>query len=676
MSNRRVEVAALITSLVILCHSAIVAAQERPNLISKVDARGSDPLPGSVSPKLLIPGARDRPSIKHLRQADDAYLEGAKQFAHRRFDAAQKNFGQALTLNPDSQRYLLAFLFAREAQRPRPAQSTAKFHLLGAITRSNSPLEEGRSLDPANSVVSQQLEPHHASTPGATLSMPDSGPTLAGPIEFEPSPDRKSFHLGGDLEDIVRSVYGAFGIAASFDSTVHPGARVRFDLDDVDFYQATSILSKMAGTFAIPLQPTGALIARDTIERRDALMPLVEMTLYLPDQRQDEMLELANLARDVFDLKQVSVNNSMSCVILRGDEEVLDVVADTFKDLVDNRSDVLLDVTLYEIDKSKTQNIGFSAPTSATAIYVAGAAQSLIGSNQTLLNQAIASGSLTLSGTAYQKELEEVEYLVGAGVSGSSTFTSLLGTLGNYDGVPLAGISIGPTTFNLDLSSSNVKTLDALQIRASNGEAVSFRVGSRYPILTSVSSTSSTSSLTAELEAAGVSASVAEKYGGSGSTTNVPQIQFEDLGITLKITPQIMDELQVRLAVDLKIEAIDGTGVDDIPILDHRTLASTVAVRRGETTMLSALVSTNETKALDGIPELDNLPGFESTNRDTTGTKNELLITVTPQVVRDGAMRVTERRLAMPRLGETTISSYASKSNSDGTSTEPLTKIP
>ena len=369
----------------------------------------------------------------------------------------------------------------------------------------------------------------------------------------------------------------------------------------------------------------------------------------MPDAAQ--LIELAALTRSMFDLSQVAVSTNSSSVVLRGEEGIVDLINDLYSDLIDSQSDVLLDVTLYEIDRTNKRDIGFEPPASASAIDVSSAAQSLISSNQTLLNESIASGALKLTGSTYAKELEEVEYLVAAGVSGSSTFTSLLGTLGSYQGVPLAGISIGSATFNLLLSSTEIRTLDALQIRASNNETAIFRVGSRYPILTSVSTASSSNAVATELEAAGVSSATIAKYGGSTSTTTVPQIQFEDLGITLKITPSIVDDSKVRLAMDLKIEAIGGTGVDDIPILNSHALASTVTVLGGETSMLTTLVSTNETKLLDGVPDLNDLPGFQSTDRSTNGTKDELLITVTPHIVHTGAMRVTGRRLAAPRLG-------------------------
>ena len=103
--------------------------------------------------------------------------------------------------------------------------------------------------------------------------------------------------------------------------------------------------------------------------------------------------------------------------------------------------------------------------------------------------------------------------------------------------------------------------------------------------------------------------------------------------------------------MDFTIEAIDGTGVDGIPILDNRALASTITVPGGETTMLSTLVPELDTKLLDGVPELNDLPGFQSTDKSTDGTKNELLITITPHILRSGSMHVIDRILAMPRSG-------------------------
>jgi len=657
MLSRSVRATALGTSLALLCPSLATAAQNASDHAAAVDDRMVTSSPPPIAGKPDNMTAPRRPSSRQIREADDIYLEGAKQFAHQRFDDAQRSFERAVQLDANNHNYVLALLFTRETRLTRLMQEAAKARLLGETLRANALLAESRTLDPTNPVVTQHIEQSLTPMTSGNPKAPDIASTLSSPIELEPDAGERSFHLSGDLQDIIRSVYKAFGIAVTFDPSLRASQPVRLDVDDVDFYRATQILAKMGGIFDVPLQPTAALIAKDTKENRDALMPLVEATIYLPGQSQEQISELANLARNIFDLKQVSASINSSSVVLRGEEDAVELLNDTFANLINNQSDVLLDLTLYEIDRTNTQNIGFAPPASATILDVSNTAQSLINANQTLLNESIASGTLTLTGSTYAKELEEVEYLVATGVSGSSVFTSLLGTLGSYQGVPLAGISVGSSSFNLLLSTTDVRTLDTLQIRTSNAEPATFRVGSRYPILTSLSTSSSSSAVATELAAAGVSSAIIAQYGGSTSTTTVPQIQFEDLGITLKITPQIMDDSRVKLALDFKIEALGGTGVDDIPILNNHALASTVTVLGGETTMLATLLSTNETKLLDGVPDLNDLPGFQSTDRSTNGTKNEILVTITPHIVRSGAMRVTGHRLAMPRSGADATSS-------------------
>ncbi len=658
MSNRIVG-AAVLGMAFLLC---IPAAGAQDNSIPSTKIEDGASLP---SPTASKPAVARHASPKEIRDADNAYLEGARQFTCKRFDAAQRDFARAVKLDPENRNYALALLFTRETRVTRLAQEAETARQFGETGRASALLAEGHALDPTNAIIAQHLDQSPAPTTQSRSKVRDLTSTLAGPIEFDPSACERSFHLHGDLQDIIRDVYNVFGIAVTFDPSIHPGTPVRFDIDDVDFYQATHILAKMGGIFDVALQPTTALVAKDTKERRDALMPLVEETIYLPGRSQEQLLEFATLARTMFDMNQVAVSTNSGSVVLRGEEGIVKLLHDTYADLIDSQSDVLLELTIYEIDKTNIQNIGLAPPTTVTAIDVANAAQSLISSNQTLLNESIASGALTLTGTTYAKELEEVEYLVAAGVSGSSTFTSLLGTLGSYQSVPLAGISVGSATFNFLMTSTDVRTLDALQIRATNAETATFRVGSRYPILTSVTTASSSNAVATELAAAGVSSAVIAKYGGSTSTTSVPQIQFEDLGITLKITPSIVEDSKVRLALDFKIESLGGTGIDDNPILNSHALASSVTVLGGETTMLATLVSTNETKLLDGVPDLNDLPGFQSTDRSTDGSKNELLITITPHIVHTSAMRVTNRRLAMPRTGTDGTSSSEAPGHSN-----------
>jgi general secretion pathway protein D len=591
-------------------------------------------------PKVGVKG--DLPSShKQKRAADGAYLEGARHLARKDFEGAQHSFERAVRLDPDNRIYILALLYSREANVDWLVQEASKARLGGDSAGAKTLLAAARLLDPTNPIVAQYLLEADTSKYDATAPNEHLKKQFSAPIECAPLARLQSFHTSGELHEIVRDIYSAYGIEAVFDPSVM-NRPLRMDVDDVDFATAARVLNKAGHLFFVPLDPKTALIAADTKEHRETLMPLVEETIYFPGHTQQQMLELAGLARTVFDMTQVALSTEAGAIVVRGPQSVVERIHELFEQLAEAELDVLLDIEIYEVDRTTTRKIGLAPPTSANAIDIASKAQTLISDNQALLNESISSGALTLSGSAYQQELEEVAFLVAAGASGSSAFTSILGIVGSFDGVPLLGISVGPTTLNLLLNSTDVRMLNDIQIRSSNRQEATFQVGSRYPILTSVTTSPSSSTLASELAAAGVSSSAISQIVGSTSNTgtSTPQIGFEDIGLTLKVTPRVMRDNDVQLDMDFKLESLGSNGVDDIPILNNRILKSTVTVGAGQTTMLAALMSTNEIKALEGTPGLNDLPGFQSTDRDSDGTNNEVLITVTPHIVKGRTIHV------------------------------------
>lgn len=644
-------------------------AQNPANAPASIPAGASSPQ--SSAPPAKPDAAAIRPAIsaRQAREADDAYLEGAKQLAHKDLAAAQRSFERAVQLNPGDRDYTLALLVTREDHVTELVHQAAQARLSGDIARADALLVQARALDPNNPVVAQHFQSGLITAPSASVQAhnlqleaqaptfdpakfpaQDIASTLAGPIEFDPTPGAKSFHLRGDVQTVVRSVYGAFGIQVTFDPSVTSGAQLKLDLDDVDFAGAARILTDMAHVFAVPVQPKAALVAQDTQEERDQLMPQVEETIYLPGVSSEEMSELANLARTVFDVRQVTASAPGGDMLLRGDEKTLQLVNTTFAEVLDGGSDVLFDIDLYEIDKTHINNIGATLPSSAGIFSIAAEAQQLVTANQTLINQAIAAGALKLTGTPLQNLITEVGFLIASGTVSAAQYTNLLGIFGG--GLTYAGLYLGSSsTFNLLLSSTDVRTLDAVQLRASSGQDAIFKAGSRYPIVTATYSSGVSSTLASSLSGLNINGtsvgSLLSQYLGATSV-NVPQFQYEDLGINLKLTPHVLHGSDVFLKLDMKIEALGGSSIDNIPILNNRALTSSITVPAGQTAMLATLVNTNEISSIDGLPGLSELPGFVGTDKDIEHDSDELLITITPHIVRPAALRIASRRLAMP----------------------------
>jgi type II secretory pathway component GspD/PulD (secretin) len=626
------------------------------------------PEPAASAPK-PPPPAPTPLSPKQLREADDAYLEGAKQIQHKNLAAAMQSFERAVTLDPTNRDYALALIVAREGRVTELVQSAAKARLLGDTAKADALLQEAHALDPDNRIVDEHL-PNSAPPPAKPPFRPgllyssvdplkfpaaDIASTLAGPVELAPSAGKRTIHLHGGTQTVLRSLYSQFGITTVFDPSVPNGPNIDLDMTNVTFADAASILNMSERTFAVAVQPKVALIARDTQEMRDSLMPQVEETIYLPGLTNDEMQELANLARNVFDVKEVTGSATGGYLLLRGEENVLKQVNAVYDDMLDGGSEVLFDVNLYELNKTATRNIGATLPSSFSAFDLVNSAENLINSNQSIINQAISSGLLTLTGNPAIDDLAELAILIAAGVSGASEFTALVGTLGNYDGLPLAGVTLAGTSFNALLNSTDVRTLDAVQIRSSNKTPVNFRAGSRYPVITGSYSSGISSSLASSLSGLNINgtsaSSLLSKYLGGASQVTVPQFQFEDLGITLKITPQILHNTEVTVLLDMKIEALAGASINNIPILNNRALTSTITIPAGRSAMIATLVNNTELKALTGVPGLNDLPGFQGTEQDREKDSDELLITITPHIVRSGRLNIASRRLASGRAG-------------------------
>lgn len=638
----------------LLLLATAAAAQSPANAPASVPA-GAEPAAAAPSP----PRTQTLPSLpaRQLREADDAYLKGAKAVERKDLAAAEESFARAHRLNPRNRDYALALAVTREQHLTDLVQSAAKARLLGDTARADALLAQARSIDPENPVVAQHFGLSITPRPEPVRPLGNAiAASLANAVELAPAAGKQTFHLRGGVQDILRSIYSSFGIRASFDPSVSGYKPIKLDLEDVTFEEATRIASEMTHTFAVPVQPHAALLASDTPDNRDRLLPQIEETVYMPGLAQEQMSEMANLARTVFDLKSVTASSSTDTIVLRGDPRMLRALNATYDGMLSGSSDVMLDVNLYEMDRARTRNLGLQLPTSVGAFSVTAEASQLVNANQSIIDEAIANGLIKLTGNTVTDLITEVGFLVASGTVNVAQYSNLLGIFGN--GLSLAGLYVGSgATLNVLLNSSDVRTLDAVKLRAGDNQASTFRAGTRYPIITSTYTSGISSSLASSVSGLNINGtsvgSLLQQYLGTSSVT-VPQVQFEDLGLTLKATPQIQHDGSVQIKLDMKIESLGAGSLNSIPVLNNRQLTSTVTIPAGETALMASEVSSSETREIQGLPGLGDLPGFQQAASDTSRQKStgELLITITPHIVREEHLQIAGRALLVPHSTE------------------------
>ncbi|AFL88084.1 Flp pilus assembly protein, secretin CpaC [Terriglobus roseus DSM 18391] len=581
-------------------------------------------------------------SAKQRARAEDAYLSGAKHLSKAEFLPAEKDFARAIVVDPSRPEYVQALVLSREhrvtnllqqAAATRPRDAAAADALVG----------QARALDRDNPRVTQH--------DGPTAIKPVRKMEVVGGVVLLHTNTRHSYHERSDIRTLASHIAADYGLKAVLDTEV-PTKSYRIDVDDASYDEVMSVFSVLTNMMSVPLDEHTLLFAMDTVANRQRYERLVEAVYYLPAFTADQLKDFVSIAQNVLTLKQVSVKPGDGSLVVRGPADLVDAADKIFADLMTGGSDVVIDMKLYAIEKSRTQNLGVVLPSSLNAFSLASQAQSIVSANQSLITQLIASGVIPSTTSVY----ELAAYLVFvAGVGGTSSLLSnsfLIFGGGATTGVLSAG---NIPTINLALNQSDARSLEDVQLRGSDRQTIIFKAGTRYPIQTSLFSdiASNASSALGNTTVNGVSlSSLLSQYLGtnsSGSNGIIPQFQYEDLGLVITAVPRILRTGDVSMHLEIKVSALSGAALNGIPILSSRQFSSDLTMADGDTALMVSDTTQNETTAVTGVPGLSELPGFQGgTNRNGTRSTGDLVLMLTPHIVRLGHRSPTGPYIALP----------------------------
>jgi Flp pilus assembly secretin CpaC len=610
--------------------SATPAAGQNTPLPAGQDAANGTTAPAAAS--AAVPSNQSgQPRSRDRRRAANLYLAASKLFLDRKFEEAMQGFEQAAALDPTNADYRLAAGVARSHAVTALIQDAAKDRLLANEAASRTALERARALDPTNIEISQHLDeladdtvrgqsqPFYAQNQGG----------LAGPVQLEPRPDVRSFHLRQDRKQIISQVFKAYGVTAMFDASVHP-TFMRFDGDDMSFEQAARLLGLAMGTFFVPVDAHRVLVAENTPTNRNQFLREDTETVYLNGLSDDELNDVLSVAKNIFAVTHATLSLTSRAITLRAPERTLEAFNTTLQSLLDGRSQVLLDVRLIQVAHTGERNTGVQLPQTMTAFNVYAEEQSLLNQNASLVQQIISSGLASAN-----DPLAILGILIASGQVSSSLLSSGFATFGG--GITQSALSMGTVTLNLNVNSSDSRELDQIQLRLEDGEKGTLKLGEKYPIQTSsFSSLSPNLGSLAGLTSAGNSSSLSSLLSSlSSSVPNVPMVQYEDLGLTLAVTPKALRDDNVALTIEMKLDALSGTSIDGNPILDNRAYSGVVTLKEGEATVVATELDKSQSQAISGTPGLSEIPGLNNvTDKDLQTNYATLVIVMTPHVVR------------------------------------------
>lgn len=395
------------------------------------------------------------------------------------------------------------------------------------------------------------------------------------PLRLRGEEGVRDLKIRGDSKTVAEKVLKAYGIETVFDVDYQPLPNVRLELQQAPFAEAVAALQVSTASFLVPVSERMALVARDTAQKRQELEHTMAVSIPLPNPfTLQEAQELARAVQQLFEIQKFGIDSQRRIAVVRDRaSKVIPAVA-LFRQLMRHRAEVMIEVDFMEVNRSKSRELGIQWQTDTMFAWL-GSARGLVRSPITAFTN-----FATFGGGAS---------LFGIGISS----TQLLATMSERDG----------------------QTLYSAQLRSSEGNAVNFHLGDKYPIMT-VGYFGTTT--------------------GSGQTyTPPPTFNFEDLGVVLKVTPRVLENAVVAMEVEAEYKVLTGEALNGIPVIANRKFNSTVRLKQGEAAVVAGLMRANEARVLTGIAGLANIPALGALFRQqqTSTDTNEALLVIRPRLL-------------------------------------------
>ena len=286
---------------------------------------------------------------------------------------------------------------------------------------------------------------------------------------------------------------------------------------------------------------------------------------------------------------QVFADKATNAIVVSASKAAYTRLQSVIRDLDTRRKQVFVEAVILEVQVDRLKQIGVD-PVQVLGAGKSGSFQGIVGVNR-----------------APEDISSIAQLLAGAAISG--------GTLPILDTINVRAF----LNFLLNLTDTNI--LSTPQVLAADNQKAKIVVGENRPFPTG------------------------QAQGITGGT--LVTIERKDVGVTLELTPQVLEDDLVRLEIKQEITAIAenvaqtiGSGTSSVPVgptTTKRSMETTAIAHDQQTLVVGGLVRDNVTISERKIPLLGDIPwlGWLFKSQTRTTEKLNLLVFLTPHLVRD-----------------------------------------
>jgi general secretion pathway protein D len=506
------------------------------------------------------------------------YHQGVRAELDKNWDEAIASYEKAALLNPKEPVYRLALAQVKVKASIFYAEEARRLITAGDKEAATAAYAKALALNPRDSTLA--FEAKQALSPEVKKEEAVST-KIEFPIKLKVREGALDLRLSSETS--LRAVFQSLGRAGRinivFDETFRD-IPFQTDFTNVTFEQALGTICQATKNFFRIIDERTVLIIPDQPVKRLQYEVSCIRTFYLSNANAQEMTaSLTNMLRGAAKIPLIFFDKDLNSITIRDTPQVVELAEKLIRIWDKPKGEVVIDMELMEVSRTRLRQLGISLPFGTE--------------DQNAIGLRYGAPADATSTTETWQNLPNIDF------SKSGNYYALL---------PMATLQFLETD-------SDTKIVAQPRLRGVADEELHQLVGEKIPVPKTTWN---------PIAAGGYSQQPVTSY------------DYQDVGIDVKFTPRIHLEMEVTLAMELKITSLGGKGYADLPIINTRELKGVLRLRDGETTMLAGLLRDSERKSLSGIPFLKNLPGIGRLfgAEDTTIEQTDIIMTITPHIVR------------------------------------------